>query len=109
MTHITFFKKGDIYTGFILEGHAGHNDGEYDMVCTAISVLATTTINAIESVAGISPIYDIIDDINGIMHISLPDGVCDTSMHDAQVIIKTMIQGLKDIKQEFPEYINLEA
>lgn len=109
MTHVRLKKQGDSFSGFIIKGHAGYTDAEYDMVCTAISVLATTAINAIESVANVKPIYNIIDEDSGTMDITLPINISKSQMYDCQIIIKTMIQGLKDIQEEFPEYINLEA
>lgn len=109
MTHIRLKYQNGQFIGFSAEGHAGYDNAEYDMVCTAISVLITTTINSLESVAGIKPIYNSIDEENGIISIDLPNGIDKAKMHDSQIILKTMLQGLKDIKQEFPEYISLEA
>lgn len=109
MTHIKLKYQDKNICSFIAEGHAGYDSADYDMVCTAISILITTTINSLESVAGVKPIYESMDSDKGIMHISLPQGLDESHMHDCQIILKSMVQGLKDIMQEFPEYISLEA
>ena len=92
-------RKGGI-TGFDCQGHAGFSDYGKDIVCAAVSVLTTTCANALESVAGVKPVVKAKE---GNMFLALPHG----GSHDAQVILQTLRQGLRDIAEEYPRYLLL--
>lgn len=50
MTTVTIYQtKNGIYKGFELSGHAGYAKNGADIVCAAISMLTTNTINSIET------------------------------------------------------------
>ena len=50
MTTVTIYQtKNGIYKGFELSGHAGYAKSGADIVCAAISMLTTNTINSIET------------------------------------------------------------
>ena len=53
MTTITIRKSGKKYRGFICIGHAGYaKRNQPDILCAAVSVLVTNTINSLEELAG---------------------------------------------------------
>ncbi len=93
--------KGDLITGFECTGHAGFAQAGSDIVCAAVSILTTTCANALETVAGLKPQ---VKASSGRMTLSLPDG----GGHDAQVILKAMRQGLKDLTDAYPDYLLLK-
>lgn len=101
MTNITLFYSEGNLTGFQCKGHSGFARAGKDIVCAAVSVLSTTCANALESVAGVTP--DIAVD-DGYMKITLPQG-CES--HDAQVILRTFEQGVRDIEASYPKYIHI--
>ncbi len=101
MTRVTLLTQGGSIRGFECTGHAGFADAGADIVCAAISVLTTTCANALESVAGIAPVVDVSD---GSMRVMLPP---DEDGRDAQVILRTMKQGLTDIAQQYPRHLRL--
>ena len=47
MIRIQLYKSGDDFLGFECKGHAGADDGEYDLICNSVSVLTINTANAI--------------------------------------------------------------
>ncbi len=100
MIRITLFHQGEAITGFECTGHAGYAEAGSDIVCAAVSVLTTTCANALETVAGITPQ---VKAASGKMALSLPPG----SGHDAQVILKSLRQGLRDIQEQYPDYLLL--
>ena len=100
MIRFTLHCKGEIITGFECTGHAGFAQAGSDIVCAAVSILATTCANALESVAGLKPL---VKASSGKMILALPNG----SGHEAQVILKTMRQGLKDLTDAYPDYLLL--
>ncbi len=101
MIRATLHCKGDLITGFECTGHAGYAPEGSDIVCAAVSILTTTCANALESVAGEKPL---VKASPGKMTLSLPEH-CG---HDAQVILKTMRQGLRDLKDAYPDYLLLK-
>lgn len=100
MIRVTLLKKADAYIGFECKGHAGYAEAGSDIVCAAVSTLAITCVNALESVAGIKPEAEMKD---GLMRASLPEN----AGHDAQVIFGVLHQGLRDIADEYPRYLQL--
>ncbi len=101
MIRATLHFKGDLITGFECAGHAGYAPEGSDIVCAAVSILTTTCANALESVAGAVPL---VKASSGKMVLSLPEG----GGHDAQVILKTMRQGLRDLQDAYPDYLLLK-
>ena len=100
MIRLTLHKTQGQWTGFECVGHAGYAEEGQDIVCAAVSILTTTCANALESVAGITPQ---VQASKGKMVLSLPRD----AGHDAQVILRTMRQGLRDLAEEYPRYFQL--
>ena len=100
MIRVTLHSKGETITGFECFGHAGYAEAGSDIVCAAVSVLTTACANALESVAGEKPL---VKASSGKMLVALPNG----SGHDAQVILQTLRQGLRDLTEAYPDYVLL--
>jgi len=100
MIRATLRKAGEAYVGFEIKGHAGFADYGKDIVCAAVSVLSTTCVNALESVAGVKATVSVKE---GGMAVSLPEN----AGHDAQVILRSMAQGLSDIAEQYPKHLQL--
>ena len=101
MTTVTLFYREEEPVGFMCKGHAGFARAGKDIVCAAVSVLSTTCANALQSVAGIEPEAEVED---GYMKVMLPEGCVN---HDAQVILRTFEQGVRDIEASYPKYIHI--
>ncbi len=86
------------YTGYRIEGHAMWADEGLDIVCAAVSALAFTCANALESVCGLHP--EAAAD-KGSMHVRLPKN----AGHDAQVVLGVLRQGLTDLREQYPDFI----
>ena len=103
MTRIEIRREGEWITALKAQGHAGKaGDGE-NLVCAAVSSLMYTAINALESVAGIVPRI-IKDDRKALLGLTLPDA-CES--RDAQIILRTVIQGLSDISLQYPKLVGI--
>jgi uncharacterized protein len=103
MTNVTLYQTSDgLLRGFECRGHAGYAPAGNDIVCAAVSVLSTTCANALETVAGVKPQLTVQD---GFMKLSL-SADC-VGQHDAQVILRTFEQGIRDIALSYPKYIHI--
>ena len=100
MIRVTLRTQGECITGFDVKGHAGYAEAGQDIVCAAVSVLTTTCVNALETVAGAKPTVKTSD---GRMRVAVPKD----SGHDAQVILQTLRQGLRDLAEQYSRYILL--
>ncbi|HPF88931.1 MAG TPA: ribosomal-processing cysteine protease Prp [Candidatus Limiplasma sp.] len=103
MTRIVIRREGDRITALKAQGHAGNAAAGENIVCAAVSSLMYTAINAMESVAGVLPAVDK-DDRKALINITLPE---DCESHEAQIIFRTIVQGLTDISQEYPKWVTI--
>lgn len=103
MTRIGIRREGERITALKAQGHAGDAAAGDSIVCAAISSLMHTAINALESVAGVVPII-LRDERKALLSIRIPE-TCENG--DAQIILRTIIQGLTDISLEYPKWVRI--
>ena len=104
MTTITVYAlPGGILKGYEAVGHAdGRRSGEYDLVCSAVSALTQTGVNALCAVAGITPEVIVRD---GYLRCLLPEG--QEAQEKAQIVLQTVLQGLNDVEQSYPKQLRM--
>ena len=104
MTTVTVFEDPTgIHRGFEISGHAGWADKGGDIVCAAISVLTITTVNSIETFALKEGEYEeTVDDEGGYVKLEFY-----RAGHDTQLLIDSMLLGLRELEQKYPEYIRI--
>ena len=94
---------GGEHLGFRLSGHAGYAPAGQDIVCAAASMLSTACVNALESVAGVTP--QVQGGADGQLAAFLPQGMTPSQRHDAQVLLGYLEQGLRDLAQAYPQHV----
>ena len=92
--------------GLRVSGHAGYAQSGGDIVCAAASVLITTCANAMESAAGLVPLVSQ-DEAATEISVALPETLSPEQEHDAQVVFRTVLQGLRDVAQEYPKHLKI--
>ena len=106
MTRAVLYKDAQgLFTGFSVKGHSGYARAGRDIVCAAVSILTTTCVNALESVAGVIPTVRGGDD--GFLEAMLPEVLDAQQSHDAQILFGALHQGLSDLTQAYPKYFEL--
>lgn len=93
------------YTGFSVRGHAGYAEAGSDIVCAAVSTLTTTCINAMESVAKVTP--RVTGGTDGALGAVIPKDITAAQLHDCQVLLGALRQGLADLVEGYPRYVSL--
>ncbi len=106
MTRITFYERDGMLQGFESAGHAGYARAGYDIVCAAVSAQVSTCINSLEAIAGVVPKV-MVDEESATIRANLPKNLSPDTMHDCQIILKVLQQGMKDLAEEYPQFINL--
>ncbi len=100
MTTVRISSNESGIIGFSCTGHSGYAEEGRDIVCAAVSALTTTCVNALEMVAHTVP------------KVKVGEGLLEARIHapgnrDAQVILQSMVQGLRDISEEYPAYVRV--
>jgi uncharacterized protein YsxB (DUF464 family) len=101
MTEIRLLYTASILQGYQVSGHAGAGTEGNDLVCAAVSFLAITCANALETVAGARPQ---VNQGKGYLEVLLSEG---NVPHDAIVILETFRQGARDLEDAYPRNIRL--
>ena len=97
MIKITFHKNSDgaLYS-FTSSGHAGYDSYGKDIICSAVSVLAINTANAIESFTKDS-IEAEVDESEGYLHFEFTSSVSSESV----LLMNTLLLGVSGISEEY--------
>jgi uncharacterized protein YsxB (DUF464 family) len=91
--------------GFLAQGHAGARKSRgYDLVCAGISALTQAGVNALETVVGITPLATVQD---GFLSCQLPSGLTQDERVRADIVLRTITQGLLDIQTAYPAHIRV--
>ena len=106
MTSVEIIRRDGEIRQICWKGHAGYADAGADIVCAAISVLTSTCVNALESVAGVQPVTRQ-DEREALMELRLPANLTEQQAHDAQIVLGAVLQGLSDLQREYPKYIRI--
>lgn len=105
MTDVIFKRKDERLIAFKIEGHAGFDDFNRDIICSAISMVSQTTLIGILEVLKVEAEYCIED---GFLSLSLEEKSMD-EIEKCQVLLKTMLLGLENIKISYGDYINVKV
>ncbi|MCH5278319.1 MAG: ribosomal-processing cysteine protease Prp [Christensenellaceae bacterium] len=104
MTVITVFRKGGRLVGFDAVGHADYADAGEDIVCAAISAVTQTAVLGITELIGCSAAFEMED---GCLRLMLDGSVEDEQWQRAELILGTMLVGLRSIQDEYCDYLKL--
>lgn len=105
MIKIIIVRDKSEYLGYVISGHAGYDESGYDIICSAVSILAYTALNSMAVVAEIADqdmTYAINEDI-GDMSLMLNR----TNMK-TDIILKTFETGIKLLLEDYSQYLSLD-
>ncbi len=103
MINITIYINNlDNHLGFSATGHAGFAESGQDIVCAAVSVLMINTINAIDEFTE-DAFSSLEDEEDGTLVFNLNS----TPSLETDLLLKTMVLGLRAIEENYKPYINL--
>ena len=106
MTTVQVRRDENGVCGLKVKGHAGYAEEGSDIVCAAASILITTCVNALETVAGIIPEVQE-NERTALISVLLPKGLTPEQDHDSRIVLKTTLQGFTDIAAEYPRYLQI--
>lgn len=105
MIKVEFECSNGHYRGAKITGHAYSDEPGKDLVCAAVSTLAQTLVNAVESIGGIheKSIHLVID--SGHLEIKLQN---DDLSDEIDLIFRTIRVGIEGIESTYPKYVKLK-
>ena len=107
MTNIKIERKNDDIVGMTCSNHTGFAESGKDIVCAGVSSITQTAILGIQKLTKLKTNV-VIDEKKGFLKLKLDIENNTQDFHDAQVILKTMLCGLEDLRKQYPKYIKLE-
>ena len=97
-------REGSGFSRCRVSGHSGYAEAGSDIVCAAVSILTCTCVNALESVCGLVP--RVTANREGILSFSLPKRTAEEDAR-AQILMGALRQGLSDLAESYPQYVQL--
>jgi len=104
MTNICVTRKNKDIIKYTVEGHTGYKDAGEDIVCAAVSTLATATLNGLTDVIGIVVGYAVRD---AYIECVLPEKLSDDARKGASILLDTMLLSLKNLEEQYGTYITI--
>ena len=104
MTKVEFFTQEDRITGFCVSGHSGYGEEGTDIVCAAVSTavqMAETTLNDVLGVRAKTRVNA--DEAR--VTLTLP--AASEEEDAAQAVLAGMMITLCDLRDEYPDYIEV--
>lgn len=88
---------------YIVEGHAGYAEAGRDIICSAVSAVAYTGINALEELVGIKN-YGM---EKGYMICSVPTDISPDLKEKVRIILETIVVGFKQLELTYEDYVTV--
>lgn len=108
MIRITFQKNvSDCYTAFEITGHAHFAEYGEDIVCAAVSTLATTTYNNLIRLAHFEPIIDVEEKLGGFLYVEILSDLAKEQQEITQLLLQALVYGFEDIVNEYPDFVEI--
>lgn len=105
------FKRDDSgrIISYKITGHADADEYGYDIVCASISVLAISTVNGIDSLAGIKPTVKSDEENGGYLYVEIPSGNTQEQTNIIQILLENLLLGMQSVQEQYNDYIQLET
>ena len=104
MTKISVYKKGNHIAKYVVLGHTGYADEGSDIVCAAVSTVATHTLNGLTEIVKIPVGYEIRD---AYLECIVPDNLSEEERKQSDILLDAMYQTLKNLEEQYKEYITI--
>ena len=104
MITATILKRDRQTYGFVISGHSGYEEAGRDIVCSAVSVLAENTVNAIEAFTG-DPVEKLeVDECSGRIDFRLK-----TVSDKSALLLDALVLGLRSISGSYASFVKVQV
>ncbi len=102
MTNITVLKKDDKIMQITAKNHSNYSEFGKDIVCAGVSALMQTLIVSLKNLTKCKFEY-CIDESKVLIDVKLLQSDC-----EAQIILESVLLGLKGIQENYKKFINIK-
>ena len=92
-----------VIQGFKIKGHAGFDNPGKDIVCSAVSAIVYTALGGLNELVG----FRSYTEKNGLISCYIPTNLTAEQVETTDIILKTMVIGLKQIEVGYDKYIRI--
>ena len=108
MTTVKIKKKNNDIICVECSNHTGFAEYGKDIVCAGVSSITQTAVLGIKELTNLKHNF-VIDEKLGYLKLELIDIENNSADYkNAQIILKTMYLGIKNLQEQYPKYIKLE-
>ena len=104
MIKVDFKRQANKLVSFTVSGHAGFDEYNRDIVCSAVSALTITVINGLTEVVKVKADFVVKE---GLTELSLSK-LSETEIDKCQVLMETLLLGIKSMEIQYGKYIMLK-
>ncbi len=104
MTRISVYRKGKSIVKYVVKGHTGYADSGADIVCSAVSAIATHTLNGLTDVVKIPVGYEVDD---AYLECIVPDNISEEERKQSDILLEAMYLTFKNLEEQYKEYITI--
>ncbi len=104
MTKITFYKKNDLFLGFMVKGHTGKDEYGKDLLCCQISTVAQLAVVGVREILKKKCVSQIKD---GYLKLLLKEE--DAKSEKIQFLLVTCLESFNSIIIDEEKFVNLEV
>lgn len=108
MTNIAIEKINNRIAEVKISGHTDYDVTGEDVLCAALSSITQTALLGLLSVCAINVKFDR-DEKRGFLGFRLPENLSENQIHDAEIILRTMLAGIADLAEGYSDFIKLEV
>ncbi len=105
MIKATIFKRNGSSCGFHIKGHSGYAESGSDIICSAVSAVAQTTLLGL--LEYVSPTLDYSISDHGEIICNIPKDLNETALKHAALLIDVLRLGLESIQDNYGEYLRV--
>ena len=104
MIKINIYRKNGNITRFTIKGHANHGSHGEDIVCSAVSISATQTLNAVLELLKLEPDYKYSEGLIDCNFVNI-----DLKGNEAElnILLESMYKMLEGISKEYSDKVKL--
>jgi uncharacterized protein YsxB (DUF464 family) len=104
MIHAIIYKNVyGVIQGFKISGHAYYDEPGRDIVCSAVSAIVFTALGGMDELAG----FRRFKEEDGLITCFIPDNLTAEQLEVTDIILKTMVVGLRQIETDYGKYIRI--
>ena len=107
MTTITIKRQHNSIIQVECKGHTGYARHGEDTVCASISAITQTALLGLLNVADVK-VKSTKNDDQGYLKFEIVGDLDKEKRHECDMILETMVEGIKDFEDGFSKYVKLE-